>query len=250
MLIWDFIATLMNLCALRLGPLAPAAGPALVLVGTILLGHIAHIEWDDIGIAIPAFLTMVLMPFTYSGKYKSQTADSSERATLPSQQQQPLTGRLLHPHPRAALPCSGVWRYRGAGQLSGHPPALLDRRCAAEALVAPQRRGQLSSVRAAQGQQDWGVQPPQALWPPALPHRELCGIRVGSQRPHPGHAAQHAAHCLYGRRRRCHGCQWQHAWGWPKQRAQRHLLPGGQLARWHRRGGALGGACVPCTDLC
>lgn len=38
-----------------------------MLVGTILLGHIAHIEWDDIGIAIPAFLTMVLMPFTYSG---------------------------------------------------------------------------------------------------------------------------------------------------------------------------------------
>ena len=44
-----------------------ATGPALVLVGTILLGHIAHIEWDDIGVAIPAFLTMVLMPFTYSG---------------------------------------------------------------------------------------------------------------------------------------------------------------------------------------
>ncbi|PSC75740.1 Adenine guanine permease AZG1 [Micractinium conductrix] len=46
-----------------------ATGPALVLVGTILLGHIAHIEWDDIGIAIPAFLTMVLMPFTYSVAY-------------------------------------------------------------------------------------------------------------------------------------------------------------------------------------
>lgn len=35
--------------------------------GTILLGHIAHIEWDDIGQAIPAFLTIILMPFTYSG---------------------------------------------------------------------------------------------------------------------------------------------------------------------------------------
>ncbi|KAI3428804.1 hypothetical protein D9Q98_007621 [Chlorella vulgaris] len=46
-----------------------ATGPALVLVGTILLGHIAHIEWDDIGVAIPAFLTMVLMPFTYSVAY-------------------------------------------------------------------------------------------------------------------------------------------------------------------------------------
>ncbi len=37
------------------------------MAGTILLGHIAHIEWDDIGEAIPAFLTIILMPFTYSG---------------------------------------------------------------------------------------------------------------------------------------------------------------------------------------
>eukprot|EP00887_Chlorella_sp_A99_P001986 scaffold18.g1986.t1 len=46
-----------------------ATGPALILVGTILLGHIAHIEWDDVGHAIPAFLTIVLMPFTYSVAY-------------------------------------------------------------------------------------------------------------------------------------------------------------------------------------
>ena len=45
-----------------------ATGPALILVGAILLGHIAHIEWDDIGQAVPAFLTMVLMPFTSSGE--------------------------------------------------------------------------------------------------------------------------------------------------------------------------------------
>lgn len=45
-----------------------ATGPAMVLVGTILLGHIAHIEWDNIGHAIPAFLTIILMPFTYSGE--------------------------------------------------------------------------------------------------------------------------------------------------------------------------------------
>lgn len=53
-----------------LPPTSPHHHPPTLLpvqVGTILLGHIAHIEWDDIGIAIPAFLTMVLMPFTYSG---------------------------------------------------------------------------------------------------------------------------------------------------------------------------------------
>lgn len=43
-------------------------------MGTILLGHIAHIEWDNIGVAIPAFLTMVLMPFTNSGATAGQAA--------------------------------------------------------------------------------------------------------------------------------------------------------------------------------
>jgi AGZA family xanthine/uracil permease-like MFS transporter len=28
--------------------------------------QIKHIDWDDIEVALPAFLTIVLMPFTYS----------------------------------------------------------------------------------------------------------------------------------------------------------------------------------------
>jgi AGZA family xanthine/uracil permease-like MFS transporter len=43
-----------------------AASPALVLVGFLLLTQIRNITWDDYAIAIPAFLTIVLMPFTYS----------------------------------------------------------------------------------------------------------------------------------------------------------------------------------------
>ncbi len=43
-----------------------AAVPALVLVGFLMMQQVKEISWDDVEIAIPAFLTMVLMPFTYS----------------------------------------------------------------------------------------------------------------------------------------------------------------------------------------
>ena len=57
--------------ALFLTPLATvvpvqAATPALVIVGFLLLTQVKDIPWDDWEIAIPAFLTMILMPFTYS----------------------------------------------------------------------------------------------------------------------------------------------------------------------------------------
>ena len=43
-----------------------AATPALVLVGFLMMVQVKAINWDDVEIAIPAFLTIVLMPFTYS----------------------------------------------------------------------------------------------------------------------------------------------------------------------------------------
>ena len=43
-----------------------AAVPALVLVGFLMMQQVKGIEWDDLEVAIPAFLTIVLMPFTYS----------------------------------------------------------------------------------------------------------------------------------------------------------------------------------------
>jgi AGZA family xanthine/uracil permease-like MFS transporter len=43
-----------------------AATPALVLVGFLMMTQVKNIDWDDIEIALPAFLTIVLMPFTYS----------------------------------------------------------------------------------------------------------------------------------------------------------------------------------------
>jgi AGZA family xanthine/uracil permease-like MFS transporter len=43
-----------------------AAVPALVLVGFLMMQQVKGISWDDSEIAIPAFLTIILMPFTYS----------------------------------------------------------------------------------------------------------------------------------------------------------------------------------------
>jgi AGZA family xanthine/uracil permease-like MFS transporter len=43
-----------------------AAAPALVVVGVLMMGQIRNIDFGDFQIALPAFLTIVLMPFTYS----------------------------------------------------------------------------------------------------------------------------------------------------------------------------------------
>ncbi|AUG79161.1 MFS transporter [Kitasatospora sp. MMS16-BH015] len=46
---------------------AQAATPALVTVGFLILANsIREIDWNDYTIAVPAFLTMIMMPFTYS----------------------------------------------------------------------------------------------------------------------------------------------------------------------------------------
>jgi adenine/guanine/hypoxanthine permease len=59
------------LLSIFLAPLAgiipiQAAAPALVLVGFLMMSVVREIPWDDVEVAIPAFLTIVIMPFTYS----------------------------------------------------------------------------------------------------------------------------------------------------------------------------------------
>jgi AGZA family xanthine/uracil permease-like MFS transporter len=43
-----------------------AAAPALVAVGFLMMTQVRHIDWDRYDVAVPAFLTIVVMPFTYS----------------------------------------------------------------------------------------------------------------------------------------------------------------------------------------
>jgi AGZA family xanthine/uracil permease-like MFS transporter len=65
------VTGLLFLVALFLTPLVEvipqeAAAPALVVVGFLLMRQVADVDWADPEIAIPAFLTIVLMPFTFS----------------------------------------------------------------------------------------------------------------------------------------------------------------------------------------
>ncbi|WP_116111341.1 NCS2 family permease [Amycolatopsis ruanii] len=43
-----------------------AAAPALVIVGALMISQVREIDFTDFRIALPAFLTIVVMPFTYS----------------------------------------------------------------------------------------------------------------------------------------------------------------------------------------
>jgi AGZA family xanthine/uracil permease-like MFS transporter len=50
-----------------IGIVPPAAtAPALILVGSLMLAAITEIHWHDPLVAVPAFLTLILIPFTYS----------------------------------------------------------------------------------------------------------------------------------------------------------------------------------------
>jgi adenine/guanine/hypoxanthine permease len=44
----------------------PVIAPALIVVGSMMLGNIRRIHWDDATESIPAFLTIALMPFAFS----------------------------------------------------------------------------------------------------------------------------------------------------------------------------------------
>ena len=44
----------------------PVTAPALVIVGSLMIKSIAKINWDDITETIPAYLTFIGIPLTYS----------------------------------------------------------------------------------------------------------------------------------------------------------------------------------------
>jgi AGZA family xanthine/uracil permease-like MFS transporter len=65
------VTGLFFLVALFVAPLAgvipeSATSPALIIVGSMMMTTAAEIEWADPGMAIPAFLTMIAIPLTFS----------------------------------------------------------------------------------------------------------------------------------------------------------------------------------------
>ena len=55
-----FFAPLVNIVP------SEAATPVLVLVGFLMMSQVTKIDWEDVEEGLPAFVTMVLMPFTFS----------------------------------------------------------------------------------------------------------------------------------------------------------------------------------------
>jgi adenine/guanine/hypoxanthine permease len=60
-----FLATLFFAPLVQAIPTA-ATAPALILVGALMMGALAEIEWSEPAEAIPAFLTVIIIPLTYS----------------------------------------------------------------------------------------------------------------------------------------------------------------------------------------
>jgi len=59
---------ILSLLILPLAGVVPSAAtaPALIIVGVLMMGAVKEIPWDDFTQALPAFLTIVFMPFTNS----------------------------------------------------------------------------------------------------------------------------------------------------------------------------------------
>ena len=66
-----FTVAIMFLLSLFFAPLfamipAAATSSALIIVGLLMMGEVRHIDFSDITESLPAFLAIIMMPFTYS----------------------------------------------------------------------------------------------------------------------------------------------------------------------------------------
>ena len=65
------VTSLLFLVSLVIAPVitiipAAATAPALIFVGVLMMGSVREVDFSDMTSAIPSFVTMVFMPFTYS----------------------------------------------------------------------------------------------------------------------------------------------------------------------------------------
>ena len=65
------VTGLLFLCAIGAAPFVgivrtAATAPALILPGLLMLATIVEVRWSDLSVAVPCFLTLVLIPLTYS----------------------------------------------------------------------------------------------------------------------------------------------------------------------------------------
>ena len=65
--IFFFVAMFLSPIAQLVPSCATAA--ALIYVGVLMLGSVKNVDWDDLKVSVPAFLTLAIMPFTYNISY-------------------------------------------------------------------------------------------------------------------------------------------------------------------------------------
>ena len=67
----SIVVGILFLCTLFFAPIvqaipAVATAPALILVGALMMGALTEVEWSDPVAAVPAFLTVIIIPLSYS----------------------------------------------------------------------------------------------------------------------------------------------------------------------------------------
>jgi hypothetical protein len=60
-----------------------ATAPVLVLVGVMMMGESKHINWGMMTTAVPAFLTIVMQPFTFSISHGIYAGESPRQHPSP-----------------------------------------------------------------------------------------------------------------------------------------------------------------------
>lgn len=60
-----------------------ATGPAIILVGSLMMVNIVKIRWNNVNESVPAFLTMIVMPLTYSIAYGELVLHSTAHIPKP-----------------------------------------------------------------------------------------------------------------------------------------------------------------------
>jgi len=90
-----------------------AAAPALVIVGALMMMQIREIDFTDFTVALPAFLTIVVMPFTYS------IANGIGAGFVSYVLLKALTGRAKSIHPLMWIVAAAFVVYFALGPIQG-----------------------------------------------------------------------------------------------------------------------------------
>ena len=114
----NVVTGLLFLAAMFITPLVEvvpfeAVAPAMVVVGFLMAKNVVRIDWDDWGIAVPSFLTFVLMPFTYS------IADGIGAGFISYVFIRVVQGRIREIHPLMWVVAAAFVAYFGIGVIEG-----------------------------------------------------------------------------------------------------------------------------------